>query len=426
MQSIVLPNGLRILYYPAPGSQSVNIGLYVKVGSRYETEHDNGITHMLEHLHFRQLGEMSQADLYYAMECMGGTLRASTAKEVLRFRMKVRPKYLKKSIRLVEKVLTTNKWTEEQFEAEKKVVLCEIYEKGQECNLDYASAALTWKEHSLAMPVLGTEESVKKLCLQEVQAHKERFFSTPNTALVITGAFSEVDALYVNKVFENVSLSNSQPDFQMSDAAKSQFSRKPDVTFVDCSWDPIDVRIVFDVDTKLVGGQELVFLNSIIGGGDGSVLPGKVREELGLVYEIYSDPEIYEDSAVLSITFSIARKEFYQALEQIMKLLRGLKADISQREIESNKVFFTENLWFWLEDTDTLNFQLGLNMLGNKRPASIETMIKRNKKITRERLVELTNIIFKAENASIAVVGATGRLTKKMTRWIIADNLADE
>jgi len=52
-------------------------------------------------------------------------------------------------------------------------------------------------------------------------------------------------------------------------------------------------------------------------------------------------------------------------------------------------------------------------------------MIARNKKIARERLVELANIIFRAKNASVAVAGTTDRLTKKKIREIINTNLCE-
>ena len=49
-----LNNGLKIVEYPIDNAQSIEIGLYIKAGARYENKGDNGITHLLEHMHFRQ------------------------------------------------------------------------------------------------------------------------------------------------------------------------------------------------------------------------------------------------------------------------------------------------------------------------------------------------------------------------------------
>lgn len=64
MQIIKLSNGLALVSYPIECAQSVEMGMYIKAGSRYETKENNGITHMLEHMHFRQLGEILQEDIY--------------------------------------------------------------------------------------------------------------------------------------------------------------------------------------------------------------------------------------------------------------------------------------------------------------------------------------------------------------------------
>lgn len=56
MQKRILNNGLKVIYYPIEHAMSVEIGLYIRAGARYENKENNGITHLLEHMHFRQLG----------------------------------------------------------------------------------------------------------------------------------------------------------------------------------------------------------------------------------------------------------------------------------------------------------------------------------------------------------------------------------
>src|SRR3989337_2607628 len=47
-----LPNGLRVWVKPRPGTGTVFLALQVPVGSRHETEMNNGISHFLEHMLF--------------------------------------------------------------------------------------------------------------------------------------------------------------------------------------------------------------------------------------------------------------------------------------------------------------------------------------------------------------------------------------
>ena len=103
MQKRTLNNGLKVICYPIEHAMSVEIGLYIRAGARYENKENNGITHLLEHMHFRQLGDMNQKEIYETTEMMGTSLRGTTYKEMLCFNMKVRPKYLEKSLDIFEK-----------------------------------------------------------------------------------------------------------------------------------------------------------------------------------------------------------------------------------------------------------------------------------------------------------------------------------
>lgn len=106
MERHLLTNKVKVLYYPLPHSFSTTISLLVKVGSRNETLKNNGISHLLEHMHFRMLGEMTQNGLYHLTDTMGTTLEASTSKEFTRYYMKIRPQFIREGIKLFEKILT--------------------------------------------------------------------------------------------------------------------------------------------------------------------------------------------------------------------------------------------------------------------------------------------------------------------------------
>lgn len=103
--------------------------------------------------------------------------------------------------------------------------------------------------------------------------------------------------------------------------ARYNIQREPNIVVKEySSWNILDVQLSFDVNLKLIRENELLFLNSIIGGGDGSRLQKEIREKMGLVYDIYSYVEIYNDAAVLSIFF-LSKKRTYK---QVCKKLCGL------------------------------------------------------------------------------------------------------
>jgi len=48
-----LENGIPVVMESFRNVRSVAIGVWVKVGSRYETHTENGISHFLEHMFFK-------------------------------------------------------------------------------------------------------------------------------------------------------------------------------------------------------------------------------------------------------------------------------------------------------------------------------------------------------------------------------------
>jgi predicted Zn-dependent peptidase len=62
-QRILTSNGVNLYYYRQPNTHSICISLYVRAGALYENR-NNGITHFLEHMHFRNLGGKKQKQFY--------------------------------------------------------------------------------------------------------------------------------------------------------------------------------------------------------------------------------------------------------------------------------------------------------------------------------------------------------------------------
>ena len=401
-----LNNGLKIVEYPIDNAQSIEIGLYIKAGARYENKGDNRITHLLEHMHFRQLGNMKQKEIYEYAEKMGSTLRGTTYKEMLCFNIKVRPKYLKKSLNLFEKIITTYEWTEEQLKSEKKVVISEIREKEDNNENQKIIDRVIWNKHPLSNSILGNASNIKRITLQKLVQYKKKIFCKDNMLLVITGAINEEEIIWINKKFEAIAINECLQKINSNNMNDGQFKRKHNYLMKNYpEWNLINMQLIFDVDLKQIKENELLFFNSIVGGGDGSYLQQEIRDKRGMVYDIYSYGEIFSDKAVWSIVYSIEKDQLYLSLNVIVKMLKMLKTVISQEDIEKNMPFFTENLWYWTEGTKELNFQLGNDFIKNKIGLTINERIKENEKINYERMQKVAEIILKNKNMSLIAMG---------------------
>ena len=77
----VLPNGVTVAVDPLPGAESVAVGLYAGVGSRSEPQRVGGLAHLVEHMVFKGAGTRDTRALAEAIEDVGGSLNAWTARD---------------------------------------------------------------------------------------------------------------------------------------------------------------------------------------------------------------------------------------------------------------------------------------------------------------------------------------------------------
>ena len=81
-----LDNGLRIITHRMPKMQSVALGIWLKVGGRYETAGNKGISHFLEHLLFKGSKKYSCRKIKESIEGIGGSLNGFTSEELTCYR----------------------------------------------------------------------------------------------------------------------------------------------------------------------------------------------------------------------------------------------------------------------------------------------------------------------------------------------------
>ena len=73
-----LNNGLQIVTDTMPGVETVALGLWFKVGARYEKPEHSGMAHFLEHLLFKGTARRSAFAISEEIEAKGGYLNAYT------------------------------------------------------------------------------------------------------------------------------------------------------------------------------------------------------------------------------------------------------------------------------------------------------------------------------------------------------------
>ena len=84
-RSLTAKNGVKIYSYKNPNLHGFYISLFLKGGSMYEEQGDEGITHFLEHVLVRNVNKLFSGKLYSELDRLGIEFNASTYAEMVQF-----------------------------------------------------------------------------------------------------------------------------------------------------------------------------------------------------------------------------------------------------------------------------------------------------------------------------------------------------
>lgn len=406
-QQVIASNGVNIFYYKQPSTHSICISLYVKAGALYESE-NNGITHFLEHLHFRKLGGRTQKELYHELESIGADFGGSTYKEFLQFNLTASPKYFSELAVFAADLLGSLEASRQNLVYEKRLVLSEIREDNAKDDVDYISNKHIWKGTNLVNPILGTMSSVRGLTLQALREEKERTFTKQNIFYYVTGCFSDDNINLLQSRIEEYDL-DCRPDtlnnniaqipdgFMKRDAYTKTFQRKNYMH---------DVKISFDVDLKQVPRLALSYLDSVLSGGLCSLLRAELIEKRGLIYSFGSTIEQYNNIGVYYFSFTVHKSKLYETVKSFVSVLKQAKTVITDADMETTRIFKTDNQLQMLDDPESLNWTFAYeNHILQNNYSSVQEIAEANGGITKEQLVEAANKIFKPDCATITSLG---------------------
>jgi len=296
---ITLSNGLRIIGERIPHFRSVSVGLWLGAGSQFETPSEAGVSHFLEHMVFKGTEKRSARKIAEEMDAVGGQLNAFTAKECTCFYAKVVDEHLPLAMDVIADLVTAPTFDAAEMEKEKGVVIEEIAmsEDTPEDLVHELLMLANYGDQPVARPILGTEDSVKSFRRDDLVSYWKRMYRPQNAVLAIAGNY---DWESVVKLAEAM-LGKWMPEgFEKRDCVTNPV--KP--TILTREKDIEQIHICMGFPGLTLGDDrnyELSLFNSVFGGAMSSRLFQKIREELGAAYTVYSYPNAYTDSGMLSV-----------------------------------------------------------------------------------------------------------------------------
>ena len=121
-----LDNGLRVATQNMPGLETVSMGIWNYVGGRDETEINNGVAHLLEHMAFKGTKNRTALEIAETIENVGGDINAYTSKEITAYFVKLMAEDLSLGVDIITDIMQNSTFEEKELDRERGVILQEI------------------------------------------------------------------------------------------------------------------------------------------------------------------------------------------------------------------------------------------------------------------------------------------------------------
>ena len=392
-QEMKLQNGLQISAYQLPHLHSLEMGVYFKGGSLYENRSNQGISHLLEHLCFRNLNGLTLEQLYRQLDAMGTELVGTTYGEAVVFNLRVAPRFFDPAFDILLRLFAPGKWAEEEIAAEKQVVLRQI----ENWDDDFLSSMDTryWKKS--AFPGMGTAQSVMRMSPALIHQWKRKIFRPANACFVLTGNFSDGMLEKAAEILGDLPDTGPSLFEQPMPPGYCMREENSDELFND-GGDLAKVLLSFDIGPSLLHPACANMLSHMTGNGMGSALFMELREKHALVDDINS--EIIRTGAFrrFDINYEVAHDRLVKSLEMVFSILIRLRTFISHEQMDRMRVYFTDNERMALDRAGIMNERLGFNWLaGNSEECDVETRIHLHSDLTAEDIQDAAQAIFRPD-----------------------------
>ncbi len=381
------------------------MGIWIKVGGRYEKPGTKGSAHFLEHLLFKGSSKYTCSQIKERIEGVGGALNGFTSEEFTCYLAKLPCRHSEEALDILSDMVLRPLLTEEDIAKERSVILEEIkmYKDLPQSYVHELLDELVWPGQPLGLSIAGSFESVGRISRQDLIAFKTEFYNASNIVVSAAGAVKHASMLkQVKKIFSG--FKNEEPNAYLA-ADDAQLTPRINILDKPCEQTHLAMGFhAFPRDHAL--RHAVALLHIILGANMSSRLFNEVREKRALAYEIGTQVKRFNDTGLFMIHAGIDNCKVLETLPLIMEELAKIAtAPVTVDEFRRAKEFYLGQLALAFEDTMDQMLWMGESVSALDKVYTLKDITRELKKVTRGQIQEAAGRIFKKENLSLALIG---------------------
>ncbi len=402
-----LKNGITVVSESLPHFSSVSLGVWVKTGSVFENEKENGISHVIEHMLFKGTTTRSAKDIAIAFDKIGGQVNAFTSKEATCYYAKVVADETEVAVDVLSDLVKNAVLDDAELDKERFVILEEIAMiNDQPDELAHEQVSIDFFEGSeYSKPIIGPAENIKRFKRKDLTAYMDKHYYPENIVISAAGKMDESALLeMLEKYFGDIKAPKAAPH---TPAKADVFLPQKNIRFITRDIEQTHISlgfngVAYDSDDRMA----YMVLSNLFGGSMSSRLFQSIREELGLVYSVYAYLSAYVGAGMFGIYAGTGAKTAEKALSRIFDEVRQIKdSGVPEEEFLNSKTQLHGNYMLSLESTSARMQALGKSQTLLGHVDSQEETLRKLDAVTLDDIHRIIPKIFDFDTLNADFVG---------------------
>ncbi|MCA9397839.1 insulinase family protein [candidate division WWE3 bacterium] len=402
-----LNGSLDFLSVPSSQSPSVTVAIFAGVGARHESESENGISHVIEHMAFKgTTNRPGRKNISSEIASYGGVSNAATGYEYTYYYVKMPAYHWEKALDIVSDLTLNPLYPAEELEKEKTVIVQEfnMYEDNPHMKLMNDFREMVWPGHPLGRKISGVPETILGFDKKDLHDFRAKYYTKNNLLVSISGNYDEKKAREIVSTYFSKLDENGTPHYQDASEATPSGTLK----VIQRDQEAIDLMLAYKGFNRTQERELEILgvLNTILGNGDNSRLFQNIRDDKGLTYYIGSGHTDYMDDGLFYVRAGIAPDNLKLALDSIQEeIVRIASTSVSNDELAIAKEYLKGRLLMDLETSEDVLQYYAIQQLLDPSVLSPQEMINRIESVTAKDIQQIAQKLFADRQSYVGLIG---------------------
>ena len=399
----ILQNKAVLITEPIASAKTVAIGFWFSVGSRYESEGNQGITHFVEHMLFKGTSKRNAFQIACEFDKIGGYINAFTEREQMCVYCVVPCFYATNALSIISEMIYDSTFLPKEVEKERTVIQSEIIsslDDPEEVAMDAVFSSI-WKDNPIALNISGSVSDVESITREGLFDWYNQFVKSGPLVITIAGNFNQ------EEVFNCINSFPQRENFNQNFSLQIP-TWYSGLDFISADFQQEQFFLLYKLDSKIDLKQNLILsvLNAIIGDTMSSRLFQSLRENSGFCYNVYSFINLFQDCGFWCFYATSSKENCLNVAKNLIQIVdRFFNNEISQEEINYAKQHLCGEEIMSSDDMEQRMKQMARFYFSGYSQHSSEDILKIINEIQLEDLYEILKMIKTDLEKSLVIYG---------------------